>query len=94
MPIKIILLLFSITFTQRLINFSNNLIKSFSMKLFKLKEKIIYSFSHFDLNIEVYFAKVIKIKFKNYQWLSLTKIDNSGLPTVMRKIVNKYINSI
>ena len=72
----------------------DNLIKSFSMKLFKLKEKIIYSFSHFDLDIEVYFAKVIKTRFKNYQWLSLTKIDNSGLPTVMRKIVNKYINSI
>ena len=72
----------------------DNLIKSFSMKLFKFKKEIIYSFSHFDLDIKVYFAKVIKTKFKNYQWLSLTKIDNSGLPTVMKKIVKIYINSI
>ena len=71
-----------------------NLIKSFSIKLFKLKNKIIYSFSHFNLDIEVYFANVKKTKFKKYQWLSLTKIDNSGLPTVMKKIVKKYIDSI
>ena len=72
----------------------DNLVKSFSIKLLKLKEKIIYSFSHFDLDIKMYFAKVKKTNSKNYQWLSLTKIDNSGLPTIMRKIIKQYMNSI
>ena len=72
----------------------NNFIKSLSLKLVKLRKKSIYSFSHFDLYIEVYFTKVRKIKFKNYHWLSLTKIDNAGLPTVMRKIVRMYMSSV
>ena len=72
----------------------DKLIKSFPNKLYKLKEKNIYSFSHFDLYIETYFTKVKKSNFKNYQWLSLSKVDNSGFPTVMRKIIKIYINSI
>ena len=72
----------------------NNFIKSLSLKLVKLRKKSIYSFSHFDLYIEVYFTKVRKTKFKNYHWLSLTKIDNAGLPTVMRKIVRMYMSSV
>ena len=73
---------------------TDNFIKSCSLKLFKLKEKMIYSFSHFDLDVEVYYAKVKKTKFKKTQWLSLNKINNSGLPTVMKKIVKIYMNSI
>ena len=72
----------------------DNLIKSFSKKLLKLNKKIVYSFSHFDLEVEIYFLKVKKTKFINYQWLSLKKINNSGLPTVMKKIVKLYLNSI
>ncbi len=64
------------------------------MKLFKIKQKIIYSFSHFDLYIETYFTEVKKIKIKNYHWLSLNKINYSGLPTVMKKIVKVYMQSV
>ena len=72
----------------------DNLIKLFSLKLSKLREKIIYSFSHFDLCIEIYFTKVRKKRFKNYQWLSLGKVDNFGFPTVMKKIIQTYINLV
>ena len=72
----------------------DNFINSSSFKLFKLKEKNVYSFSHFDLYIEAYFARVKKIKIRKYLWLSLNKIDNSGLPTVMKKIVKMYMRSV
>ena len=72
----------------------DSLIKLFSIKLLKFRKKIIYSFSHFDLYIEIYYTKVRKKRFKNHRWISLTKIDNFGLPTVMKKIVKMYINLV
>ncbi len=72
----------------------DNLIKLFSLKLSKLSEKIIYSFTHFDLHIEIYSTKVRKKRFKKYQWLSLSKVNNYGLPTVMKKIVQMYNNLV
>ena len=74
--------------------FFDNFIKSLSLKLVKLPKKSIYSFSHFDLYIEAYFTKVRKTKFKNFHWLSLTRINNAGLPTVMKKIVRMYMTSV
>ena len=59
----------------------------------KAKNKIIskgsveYSFSHFDLETEVFFIKVKKNIFRNQKWIKKNKIKNSGLPTVMKKIV-------
>ena len=72
----------------------DNLIKLFSIKLIKFRKKIIYSFSHFDLDIEIYYTKVRKKIFKNYKWLSLSKIDNFGFPTVMKRIVKMYIDLV
>ena len=51
-----------------------------------------YPFSHFDLNIEVYATKTKKNNFKKYKWISINKLNKSGLPTVMKKIVNLYLN--
>ena len=59
----------------------------------KTKNKIItkglveYSFSHFDLFIEVFITKVKKNLFKNHKWIKKNKINSSGLPTVMKKII-------
>ena len=46
-----------------------------------------YSFSHFDLETEVFIAKVKKNIFTNYKWINKNKLKNSGLPTVMMKII-------
>tara|TARA_Y100001970_G_scaffold110481_1_gene138004 strand:+ start:16364 stop:17404 length:1041 start_codon:yes stop_codon:yes gene_type:complete len=59
----------------------------------KFKKKIIqkgfvnYPFSHFDLNIEVFYTKVKKNLFQEYKWINIHKINNSALPTVMKKII-------
>ena len=55
----------------------------------KLKSKgsVEYSFSHFDLETEVYFTKVKKEFFADQKWIKKNNIKNSGLPTVMKKIV-------
>ncbi len=50
-----------------------------------------YSFSHFDLYIEVFFTKVKKNLFHNYKWIKTNKINSSGLPTVMKKIIETAI---
>ena len=64
----------------------DNIANNFKKKI-KLKGYLNYSFSHFDLYIEVYFTKVKKNLFKNYKWINRKKINNSGLPTVMKKII-------
>ena len=59
----------------------------------KLKDKIFskgtvqYSFSHLDLETEVFFIKVKKNFFKKQKWLKINDINTTGLPTVMKKIV-------
>tara|TARA_Y100000590_G_C15608516_1_gene972899 strand:- start:166 stop:1224 length:1059 start_codon:yes stop_codon:yes gene_type:complete len=55
----------------------------------KLQSKglVDYSFSHFDLSIEVFFTKVKKNIFVNQKWIRKNNINTSGLPTVMKKIV-------
>ena len=47
-----------------------------------------YSFSHFDLEAEVFYIKVKKNTFKNQKWLKVNNINKVALPTVMKKIVN------
>jgi len=54
--------------------------------------KITYSFSHFDLDIDIYKSKVMKKNYKNFNWIQLNKIDTSGMPTIMKEIVKKGIN--
>ena len=55
------------------------------------KGSIEYSFSHFDLETEVFYIKVKKIIFKNQKWINKKKLNQSSLPTVMKKIVEKAI---
>ena len=56
----------------------------------KMKSKgiIKYSFSHFDLEIEVFFIIVKKIFFKDQIWVKINNLNKIALPTVMKKIVN------
>ena len=51
------------------------------------KGSVEYSFSHFDLETEVFFTKVKKNIFTNQKWIKKSNINKAGLPTVMKKIV-------
>ena len=55
----------------------------------KLKSKGIfeYSFSHFDLETEIFFGNVKKTKISNGNWIKKSAYSNSRMPTVMKKIV-------
>ena len=72
----------------------DNSICLFVKKLSKLNENLIYSFSHFNLEVEIFFAKVKKEKMKGYRWLSLNKISQSGMPTFMKRIVKISLQSV
>ena len=51
------------------------------------KGSIEYSFSHFDLEIEVFFIKVKKNILKDQKWIKKSNINKSSFPTVMKKII-------
>ena len=72
----------------------DNVFKKISKRFFKIKVNLIYSFSHFNLEVEIYFTKIKKLKFNNHHWMSLKKINVSGMPTVMKKIVKLYISLV
>ena len=57
----------------------------------KLKGVVEYSFSHFDLETEVFLVVVKKDMFKNQKWVKKNNINKVGLPTVMKKIVSVAI---
>ena len=67
------------------------LVRDSSVSLFQKKftrcKPIIYSFSHFDLAIDIYFTKERKRKIKNHDWILLNNIAEIGMPTVMKQIV-------
>ena len=50
-----------------------------------------YSFSHFDLETEVFYLIVKKKIFKDQKWIKIHNINKVGLPTVMKKIVKAAI---
>ncbi len=50
-----------------------------------------YSFSHFDLETDIYFGNIKKNKLANANWIKKSHYLNSGLPTVMKKIVEVAI---
>ena len=56
----------------------NKFIKSSTIK---------YSFSHFDLQIEIFFTKVKKKKINSHKWISFKNISSFEVPTVMKKII-------
>ena len=63
----------------------------------KIKKKIYfkglinYSFTHFNIETEVYFVNVKKNNFYKYQWIKKNNLKESGLPTVMKKIIEVAI---
>ena len=59
----------------------------------KMKSKglIDYSFSHFDLETEVFLIRIKKNIFSNHKWIKQNRIANAGLPTVMKKIIQAAI---
>ena len=72
----------------------DNIINKFKNKMLS-KGSVEYSFSHFDLETEVFYIKVkkntFKNTFKNKKWLKINNINKVELPTVMKKIVNIVI---
>ena len=63
----------------------------------KIQKKLIrkgdlrYSFSHFDLYLEIFYKKIRKIDYPKNKWLNINKYSNSQLPTVMKKILEIII---
>ena len=53
----------------------------------QFKGYVQYRFSHFELNTQVFFKLIQKNNFPKFQWIKKAKIEKSGLPTVMKKIV-------
>ena len=68
----------------------DKLIKKIKLK-FKKKGSLSYSFSHFNLSAEIFYAEINKKNFPNQKWLNLSNYNSSQLPTVMKKIVNLAI---
>jgi len=66
------------------------IIKKINQK-FHRKETLLYSFSHFDLNTDIFYLKVMRKNFPKQKWLNISKFANSQLPTVMKKIVEKSL---
>ena len=63
----------------------------------KIERKLIrkgdfsYSFSHFDLNLEIFYKKIRKIDYPKNKWLNIKQYSNSQLPTVMKKVLEIMI---
>ena len=54
---------------------------------FKRRGSFEYSFSHFDLKAEIFFTSIKKSEISKGNWLKKNQYSKSGLPTVMKKIV-------
>ena len=59
----------------------------------KLKHKgsIEYSFSHFDLETDIYCGNIKKSKISQANWIKKAHYSKSGMPTIMKKIVEVAI---
>ncbi len=66
------------------------LIKKINQK-FNKKGNLIYSFSHFDLDAQIFHLDVLKKNFPQQKWINISKFSKSHLPTVMKKIVQKTV---
>ncbi len=51
------------------------------------KGSLEYSFSHFDLETEIFYGNIKKDRLSNANWIKKSTYSKSGLPTVMKKIV-------
>ena len=61
------------------------------IKKFNKKRSLVYSFSHFDLDTEIFSLRILKKNFPKQKWLNLSQYSKSQLPTVMKKIVEVII---
>ena len=68
--------------------------KLVSIKFYKVIDGLLYSFSHFDLKVEIFYTSIKKRKIKNHFWILLNKTPQSGMPTLMKKIIRIYQGSI
>ena len=68
----------------------DNIINKIKTKLMH-KGSIEYSFSHFDLETDIYFGNIKKNKVAQASWIKKSHYGNSRLPTVMKKIVEVAI---
>ena len=68
----------------------DDMIRNLKTKL-KHKGSIEYSFSHFDLETEIYLGIIKKNKLSQANWIKKTQYLESGLPTIMKKIVEVAI---
>ena len=68
----------------------DNIVKKVKTNI-KFKGLIEYSFSHFNLETEVFFAYVKKNNFQKHKWIKKNNFKKSGLPTVMKKIIEVAI---
>ncbi len=59
----------------------------FAAKWIKRGGIVRHGFTHFELEIEVYFADVAKRPETKGEWIARDRLSNVALPTVMRKIV-------
>ena len=65
----------------------NKIINNIKNKM-QFKGIVEYSFSHFDLETEVFFIVVKKSIFKGQKWVKIDNINQIGLPTIMKKIIS------
>ena len=65
---------------------SDQSINHLKTKLFH-KGSFEYSFSHFDLEADIYYGKIKKSEITSSKWIKKKNYTKSGLPTVMKKIV-------
>ena len=64
------------------------------IKYSKINKSIKYSFSHFNLNINIFTALTERKLLKNLRWYSTNNINSLGLPTVMKKILKSSLPNI
>ena len=50
-----------------------------------------YSFSHFDLETEIFYGNIKKEKLSKSNWIKKSSYTNSRMPTVMKKIVEMAV---
>ena len=62
-------------------NYNKSIIKYNSIK---------YSFSHFDLFIDIYLGYVKKETIHSHKWIKLNNVNKIGFPTIMKKIYEGY----
>ncbi len=55
------------------------------------KGSIEYSFSHFDLETDIYYGNISKNKISQANWIKKAHYSESGMPTIMKKIVEVAI---